>query len=72
MSQQLYAKIKRSSKYFCQNQSAIDNGYGLPFKVTVHVMPPEAYCVSGGPGGSYRLRDVNLFVMEDGKQVRIA
>lgn len=69
--QQLYAKIKRSSKYFSQNESAKQNGYGFPFKVAIIPAYGE-YCVQGGPGGQYALRDVNLFVVEDGKELRIA
>lgn len=71
MSQQLYAKIKKSSKYVHQNKVAQENGYGLPFPVTVTGID-DAYCVKGGPGGQYRLADLNLFVVEDGKEVRIA
>ncbi len=70
MSQQLYAKIKKSSKYFHQNKVAQENGCGLPFEVRVDVVD-DAYCVAGGPGGRYRLSDINLFVMEDGKEMRI-
>jgi len=71
MSQQLYAKIKRSSKYFSQNKVAQENGYGLPFAVRVDAIS-DAYCVSGGPGGRYRLSDINLFIVEDGKELRIS
>ncbi len=70
--QQLYAKIKRSSKYHHQNEHAKSSGHGLPFKV--HVLPhPSDYCVQGGPGGQYRLSDVNLFIKdENGKEMRIS
>ncbi|WP_200906521.1 hypothetical protein [Gulbenkiania mobilis] len=65
--QQLYAKIKRSSKYYGQTKPhevfcvyiVAEHGYG-------------DYVVQGGPGGQYRLSDVNLFVIQDGFQQRIA
>jgi len=28
--------------------------------------------VQGGPGGQYRLSDVNLFVVDEGREVRIS
>lgn len=71
--QQLYAKIKRSSKYYSQNDLAKANAWwgGFPFKVIVDPAYGE-YCVQGGPGGQYRLRDVNLYVIEDGRELRIS
>ena len=71
--QQLYAKVKRSSKYYHQNTSAQEDPdrWGWPFQVRID--PTEGdYCVQGGPGGRYRLADVNLFVIEDGRELRIA
>ncbi|WP_374347705.1 hypothetical protein [Chitinimonas sp.] len=73
MSQQLYAKIKRSSKYFHQNAHAQANPdrWGWPFKV--HIDPRFGdYAVQGGPGEQYRLADVNLFVIESGEVLRIS
>lgn len=64
--QQLYAKIKPSSKYF--GQGVVD---GL-FEVFVEVGHPDAYLVQGGPGGQYRLCDVDLYVVDDGREVRIS
>lgn len=64
--QQIYAKIKRTSKYFGQGEP------NALFKVFVDVGHPEAYLVKGGPGGQYRLADVNLFVVADGREVRIS
>jgi hypothetical protein len=71
--QQIYAKIKRSSKYFNQNKSAQEDPdfYGWPFRVRIDPHAGE-YLVQGGPGGCYRLNDVNLFIVEDGKELRIA
>lgn len=65
MEQQLYAKIKRSSKYYSQ-------GDGAPFEVLIVPGDPCGYVVMGGPGGQYRLSDVNLFVIENGQRLKIA
>ena len=64
--QQLYAKIKRSSKYYGQGEK------GALFEVFVEAGNPAAYLVQGGPGGQYRLSDVNLYIVEDGREVRIS
>lgn len=64
--QLLYAKIKRSSKYYGQGEK------GALFEVFVEAGHPEAYVVQGGPGGQYRLSDVNLFVVKDGRELRIS
>ncbi|WP_337881742.1 hypothetical protein [Chromobacterium haemolyticum] len=65
--QQLYAKIKRSSKYYGQTK---------PHEVfCVYIVAEPCggeYVVQGGPGGQYRLRDVNLFVIQNGYHQRIA
>ena len=55
--QQLYAKIKRSSKYFGQ-------GDGTPFEVLIDGRGYDDYLVQGGSGGCYRLVDVNLYVFD--------
>lgn len=64
--QQLYAKIKRTSKYFGQGEK------GALFKVFIEAGHSDAYLVQGGPGGQYRLSDVNLYIVEDGCEVRIS
>jgi hypothetical protein len=64
--QQLYAKIKRTSKYFGQTE------HGALFPVFVEVGWVGGYVVQGGPGGQYCLKDVNLYVVEDGKEMRIS
>jgi hypothetical protein len=72
VAQQLYAKIKRSSKYEYQNKVAQENGYGLPFEVDID-SDKGGYVVKGGPGGQYQLADVQLFVKcDDGTDLRIA
>ena len=64
--QQLDAKIKRSSKYYGQTAP------GELFEVFVEAGNPADYLVQGGPGGQYRLSDVNLYIVEDGREVRIS
>lgn len=68
--QQLYAKVKRSSKYFYQNECARKNGE-FPFPVAIRTGGDD-YKVIGGPGGAYRLADVNLFVVDDRGELRIS
>lgn len=65
--QQLFAKIKRTSKYYGQGEP------GALFPVYVEAVDyAEGYAVQGGPGGQYRLKDVNLFIVDDGREMRIA
>ena len=69
MAQQLYAKIKKSSKYYGQNDWAKEKGT-FPFPVEIYGYP-EGYCVKGNDN-QYRLRDVNLFVIEDGVEIKLS
>lgn len=64
--QQLYAKIKRTSKYYGQGE------HGALFPVYVEARWAKGYAVQGGPGGQYRLIDVNLFIVDDGHEMRIS
>lgn len=61
--QQLFARIKKSSEYAHQSDKL--------FPVRVGAAPYDDYAVHGGPGGVYRLRDVNFYVIEGGKQYRL-
>lgn len=72
--QQIYAKIRPESKYFHQNKSAeMDpDRWGWPFRVRIVGGAQSDYLVQGGPGGQYRLDDVDLFVIEDGIEVKIS
>jgi hypothetical protein len=63
MGQQLYALLKKTSEYAHQTNKL--------FEVRVCKAPYDDYVVHGGPGGVYRLRDVNFYVIEDGKQFRL-
>lgn len=55
--QKLLARIRPSSKYYDQG----DEGLLFPVAIT----SPKEYGVVGGPGGQYRLSDVDLFVVFD-------
>jgi hypothetical protein len=72
--QKLYAKVKKSSKYFYQNDWAKNDPdrWGWPFAVYVEPGDRSGYVVQGGPGGRYRLSDVNLFVVEHGQELKIS
>ena len=58
--QQLLARIRPTSKYYGQG----DEGTLFP----VCIGPAGEYCVLGGPGGQYRLSDVDLFAAFDEKK----
>jgi len=58
--QKLLARIRPSSKYHGQSDE------GALFSVCIG--PGVDYCVLGGPGGQYRLRDVDLFAVFDDKK----
>lgn len=64
--QQLFACIKKSSKYYGQGEP------GALFPVHILATRGEDYPVQGGPGGQYRLSDVNLYAVADGAKLRIS
>lgn len=68
--QQLYAEIKKSSQYAHQAEWCRSQGYGYPFKVRIREAS-DGYVVKGGVGGQYSLADVNLYVLEGGKKIRV-
>lgn len=43
----------------------------LPFPVAVKDVGRDEYCIMGGPGKYYRLEDLNLFVIDNDKEIRI-
>ena len=69
--QQLYAKVRSDSKYAHQNEWAKRDParWGWPFLVRIE--GGYEYQVKGGPG-QYRLADVDLYVIEDGVEVKIS
>lgn len=67
MSQQIYARIKRTSKYYGQT----DKGFMFPVQLDPHEGKWE-YVVHGN-GNNYRLVDVQLFILgADGTELRIS
>lgn len=71
MATQLYAKIKKSSKYYHQNDLAKEQGQ-FPFPVEIQNDYGLDYIIQGGPGGQYRFRDVYLFAIVDGVEIKLA
>lgn len=69
MAQQLYAEIKRTSKYAHQIQWQRQKG-DYPFRVRI-VPDSGDYVVAGGIGGRFRLIDVNIYVIEGDQRIRI-
>jgi hypothetical protein len=61
--QQLYAHLKKSSEYAHQTDKL--------FPVSVGKAPYDDFVVHGGPGGVYRIRDVNFYVVSENKQYRL-
>lgn len=55
---QLYARIRESSKYHGQTK----DGALFPVYIDPNAVDVD-YVVKGGPGGQYRLRDVDLIVI---------
>lgn len=74
MSTQLYAKIKKSSKYFYQNKMAQESGHGLPFPVEIarDYSDGGGYVVKGGPGGQYTAKDVHLYAIDGTVQIKLS
>ncbi|MCF3643334.1 hypothetical protein LXM94_25610 [Rhizobium sp. TRM95111] len=68
MATQLYAKIKKSSKYYYQNELAKKQGQcPFPVEVALDYDSGTGYVIKGGPGGQYEVRDVNLYAIVDGR-----
>ncbi|EPJ9918040.1 hypothetical protein [Pseudomonas aeruginosa] len=61
--QQLYALLKKSSPHAHQTDKL--------FAVRVGRAPYDDYVVHGGPGGVYRLSDVNFYVIDGEKKYRL-
>lgn len=62
--EKIYARIRKSSKYYWQKRKAVEQGE-YPFRVTILENYGDEYVVKGGIGGQYRLSDVDLFVVRD-------
>lgn len=73
MSTQLYAKIKKSSKYHGQNELAKRTGeFPFPVEVAPDGRSDGGYVIKGGPGGQYTAKDVNLYAIVDGIEIRLS
>ena len=59
----LVASIKSTSKYYGQGKE------GARFPVLIQAW--DEYAVLGGPGGQYRLADVNLFAVVGDSAVKL-
>ncbi len=75
--QQLYAKIKKSSPYYREQMRLAKNNdaWGWPFPVENKHQPKTRdidYVVQGGPGQIYRLADVNIFIIDLEKEIKIS
>ena len=66
---QLYARIKRSSKYYYSQH----NPEQPLFPVSLSSIKTAGdYCVHGGPGSQYRKSDVALYVkVDDDQEIRL-
>jgi hypothetical protein len=68
MAHQIYAKIKKSSKYYYQNDFAKERGeFPFPIVIDGH---PESYCVVADIG-EFRLRDVSMVLIFEGKEYKL-
>jgi hypothetical protein len=56
---ELWATIKRSSKYYSQGLN--EKGEPSPFPIRA-VLAIEGYAFKGGPGGAYRREDLQLWI----------
>jgi rubrerythrin len=61
----LYAAIRADSQFADQNLSAIDRDE-LPFRVCVVDSVSGAYRFQGGPGGQYRVQDLDIYTRVSG------
>ena len=71
---ELWATIKKSSKYYHQGLADPTNRKSkpVPFKIQMVLMTDiDSYDFKGGPGGAYRREDLQLLIKRDGKFKRI-
>ncbi|MEX6717518.1 hypothetical protein AB2C92_07285 [Pseudomonas aeruginosa] len=69
---QLFAEIRKTSKYAHQADMCRSRPCGYPFRVTISAdEADDGFIVKGGVGGRYRLEDVRLYMIERGKKVRV-
>jgi len=69
---QFLAEIKKTSKYAYQiNWMRSSTVHTYPFRCAIDSDDGGEYVVKGGVGGQYRLSDVNLYVVADGRKIRL-
>ena len=69
---QLFAEIKKSSKYAHPAELCRSRPCGYPFRVKLSTDDADdGFIVKGGVGGRYRLDDVRLYLDMRGKKVRV-
>jgi len=71
--QKYFAKIRKDSPYVGQISWAKARpqiGYPFPVRLTDRG-PLDEYCVKGGPGGQYRIEDLDIYMEKGGKLVRV-
>ena len=70
--QQFMAEIKKTSKYASQIDLMLNHPiYTYPFACVLDSDGGGEYVVKGGVGGRYRLADVNLYAIVDGRKIRL-
>jgi len=68
---QLYATIKKTSRYAAQQSYHLDEkGKPLPFEVEIPENANELRAL-GGIGGNYDIKDLNYFIKHNDKFVKI-
>ena len=65
---QLYAKIKRSSRYYSQNSHHIVDGQFVHFEVEYD---PHSDRFIGGIGGNYPVHHLNIYVKQGSEFIRV-
>ena len=69
---QLYAMIKKNTKYYSQRTYHTDNkGKPIPFDIEIDEKETNGYAAKGGVGGQYPIKDLNFYVKVNGKFTRI-
>jgi hypothetical protein len=71
--QKYFAKIKKGSKYESQiSWAKAQKHIGYPFPVRLTERGPlDQYCIKGGPGGQYRVEDIDLYTERSGKFIKV-
>ena len=71
---ELWATIKKTSKYYAQGLAETTSGKVVPrpFKIhTILMADADGYDFKGGPGGQYRREDLQLWINAEGGMKKI-